>query len=146
MQNKYDQIISEFVKQTTLKRIRIKTDPRATDNFAQADGYEGFVLEEDDLGNIVAFIPDIEDNNIMDIPLGNYTPCDGYEGAEENPELELLKKHVLSNLIDSGDFDDDDPEIENVLVLTNINQLHDHLNQKGIEDEKLLEILCIQTE
>jgi hypothetical protein len=38
MQTRYDQIISEFVKQTTLKRIRIKTDPRVDKDFADAAG------------------------------------------------------------------------------------------------------------
>ena len=140
MQTRYDQIISEFVKQTTLKRIRIKTDPRAEDDFAHADGYEGFVLEEDDMGNIVAFIPDAGDNNVMDVPFGSYSPC-AQSDEPENPQLELLKTHVISTLVDSEDIEEGDPGVENIMVINNIHQLHDYLDQKGIDDEKMLDIL-----
>jgi hypothetical protein len=140
MQTRYDQIISEFVKQTTLKRIRVKTDPRADHDFAHAAGYEGFVLEEDDMGNIVAFIPDAGDNNVIDVPFGSYSPC-AQQDEHENPQLELLKNHVISALIDSEDIEEGDPGVENIMVINNIHQLHDYLDQKGIDDEKMLDIL-----
>ena len=76
MNSKYDQIISEFVKNTSLKKIRVTVDPKVT-GFEHDSTYEGFVLEEDQMGNIVAIVPDLDGDNIMEIPFGGYSPCEG---------------------------------------------------------------------
>jgi hypothetical protein len=138
MANRYDQVISEFVKQTTLKRIRIKTDPKATSDFAYANEYEGFVLEEDGLGNVVVYVPELGDE--LEVPFGDYTPC-GTDESGENPHLDGLKQHIITDLIESNDLDEDDPEIENISVLSCIHQLHNHLNEKNIDDDQFLDIL-----
>ena len=137
MPSKYNQVIAEFVKQTDLKRIRIQTDPKETSNFAHANSYEGFVLEEDGLGNVVVYIPELEDE--LEVPYGNYTVCG--DDSYENPHFEELKKHIILQLIENGDIDEDDPEIENLLSFTCIHQLHNHLNQKGVENDEFLDIL-----
>ena len=138
MSNRYNQVISEFVKQTTLKRIRIKTDPRTESDFAHANSYEGFVLEEDGLGNVVVYVPELGDE--LEVPFGDYTPC-GSTDYQENPHLDSLKKHIVNDLIHSGELDADDPEIENISSIGCIYQLHNHMNQKGVEDEQFLDIL-----
>ena len=53
----------------------------------------------------------------------------------------MLKKHIISNLIGSDNLDENDPEAENILVISNINQMHDHLNQKGVDDDQFLDVL-----
>ena len=138
MSNRYNQVISEFVKQTSLKRIRIKTDPKATSDFARANEYEGYVLEEDGMGNVVVYVPELGDE--IEVPHGQYTSCgQGDEG--ENPHLDGLKRHIAGSLIESEDLDEDDPEIENILSMGCIYQLHNHLTEKGVDDDKFLDIL-----
>lgn len=138
MPSKYNQVISEFVKQTDLKRIRIKTDPKISSNFAHANDYEGFVLEEDGLGNVVVYIPELEDE--LEVPYGNYSLCDT-EDPYENPQFENLKKHIIINLIENDMIEEEDPEIENIMTFNCIYQLHNHLNQKGMEDDEFLDML-----
>lgn len=140
MNSKYDQIISEFVKNTSLKKIRVTVDPKVT-GFEHDSTYEGFVLEEDQMGNIVAIVPDLDGDNIMEIPFGGYSPCDDGMDIETNPELDALKKHIVNELLESDDLEEGDPEIENILSFTCIHQLHNHLNQKNIDDDKFLDIL-----
>lgn len=137
MSNRYDQIISEFVKQTTLKRIRIKTDPHADSDFARADGYEGFVLEEDGAGNVVVYVPELGDE--LTVPFGDYAPSDTDD--HENPHLDNLKHYIIRELIESEELDESDPEIENISSIGCIYQLHNHLNEKGINDEEFLDLL-----
>ena len=138
MSNRYNQVISEFVKQTTLKKIRIKTDPKATSDFAHANEYEGFVLEEDGLGNVIVDVPELGDE--LEVPFGDYTPC-GDKGYNENPHLDSLKKHIIIDLLHSGEIEEGDPEAQNISSIGCIHQLHNHLNQKGVEDDQFLDIL-----
>ena len=47
----------------------------------------------------------------------------------------------IRDRLESDDLEEGDPEIENILSFTCIHQLHNHLNQKNIDDDKFLDIL-----
>ena len=138
MNNRYNQVISEFVKQTSLKRIRVKIDPRITSDFDQASEYEGFVLEEDNLGNVVVFIPELGDE--FEVPYADYDVC-GSDEPKDNPHFEHLKNHIILELIESDQVSSDDPELDNILSFNNIHQLHTYLGEKNISDDIFLDIL-----
>ena len=136
--SKYNQVLLEFIKGTALKRVRLKTDPRMESGFEHREPYEGFVLEEDNMGNVVVYIPKL--GNEVEVPAGQYEPCDNGDPTE-NPHLDNLKRHIISDMIENGNLEGDDPNIENIMSINCIYQLHDYLDQKGVDDNQFLDIL-----
>lgn len=131
--SRYNDVLSEFVKQTTLKRIRIKTDPQTKNHLSFGHGYEGFILEEDDMGNVVVMVPDLEDNILKLGP-------DDYEDYETGGGLfDAYKDHIIHFLQKDKSSDELKVEIDKIGMINNMSQLEIYLKQQGLDDKDLLD-------
>ena len=53
--SKFNSVLSTYFEDTDLQKIRIKFDPAAEGKFSE--DYVGFVLQEQDNGNVIAIVP-----------------------------------------------------------------------------------------
>ena len=82
---------------TDLLRIRIKHDPANKEN--ELNEYVGYVLEEDGMGNVIAIVPDIQQDT-MQLGPDQYVPdmdtCQGHD------PMTRFKKHAVKFLMSRG--------------------------------------------
>lgn len=132
--SRYNDVLSEFVKQTTLKRIRIKTDPQTKNHLSFGHGYEGYILEEDDMGNIMVLVPDLEDDNIFKLGPDEYEDYDQGSGL-----FDAYKDHIINFLQKDKSSDEIKVENDKVQMINNMYQLESYLKQQGLDDSDLLD-------
>lgn len=130
----YVKIIEESLKNTALKRIRVKVDPAlvtAGVDFAKLQGYEGYVLEEC-MGRLRVLIlsPDMP---ICDLPeemlevVANKVDFDVFEE---------YKTFVINKLIKDGKTIND-PLLEQIRCSADINSIELLINQAGYTGDRL---------
>jgi len=137
--SKYNNILSEFVKQTSLKKIRIKSDPNQyCSNTNQSPiGYEGYILEEMPEGDIVVYVPELEDN-ILSLGSDEYESCDS---TDSKFVFALFKDYAIQYLVDKNYLDElDDTEIIKMDNISDVHELEVFLKNKNFDDKKLIDI------
>tara|TARA_R100000805_G_C3568183_1_gene74997 strand:- start:84 stop:521 length:438 start_codon:yes stop_codon:yes gene_type:complete len=136
--SKYNKILSEFVKQTTLKRIRIKSDPSKYESNLNCSpvGYEGYILEETPDGDVVVFVPDLQDN-ILSLGSDEYEQC-----GSENTNLLFapFKEFVIKYLVDNNYVKDIQDGLMNVESTSNVHELNTFLKNKNLDNEELIDL------
>jgi len=130
---KYNQVILESLQKVALKKVRIKVDPinvSQNADLSNCDGYEGYVLAEDqEITKVLVITPDQEgDMSIMDIP-NEYLE----RLANINENLAALKEFIVLAL----DIANDDPLIQNISACESIDDVEVFLRDRGLTDEDI---------
>jgi hypothetical protein len=130
---KYNQIILESLQKVTLKKVRIKVDPinvSKSADLSNCNGYEGYVLAEDqEITKVLVITPNQEnDISIMDIPNEHLEQL-----ANINENLAALKEFILLAL----DIANDDPLIQNISACESIDDVEVFLKDRGLTDEDI---------
>ena len=133
---KYNQIILESLQKVSLKRVRIKVDPinvKADADFSNCNGYEGYVLAEDqELTKVLVIPPDQESTmTIMDIPNEHLVKL-----ANINDNLVELKEFILLAL----DIPVDDPLIQQIYSAESIDDVEVFLKDNGLSEDEITEL------
>jgi hypothetical protein len=130
---KYNRIILESLQKVALKKVRIKVDPinvSQSADLSNCNGYEGYVLAEDqEITKVLVITPDQEnDMSIMDIPNEHLEQL-----ANINENLTALKEFILLAL----DIASDDPLIQNINACESIDDVEVFLKDRGLTDEDI---------
>ncbi len=130
----YDRIIQESLRNTALKRIRIKVDPalvNASADLTGLDGYEGYVLEEC-MGKmkVLVLTPDMP---IHDIPEEFIEMLSTQHDADV---FEEFRAFAIKNLIQDG-MPENSPTLEQVRNSSCLNDIEQYLKQSGFTGERL---------
>lgn len=130
---KYEIIIENNLKQTALKRVRIKVDPSLvcqTEDLSQCDGYEGYILAETgDVPKVLVMSPDGV-SSVMDIPQQFLQML---MSDEESEALRAFKQYIC----DICELDTTTPEAELLLSAPTIEEVESILKTVGLTDDEL---------
>ena len=131
--SKFNSIMEGHLKSTDLLRIRIKHDPKNEKD--QFDEYVGYVLEEDDIGNILAIVPGL-DSSTMTLSPDEYTPCGHVEDG-----LAPFKKHVVNFLMARGYHDVVSDNMEHIINANDVRMLENVLVKTcGCDSNAILDL------
>ena len=132
---KYDQIILESLQKVSLQRVRIKVDPinvSTAKDLSSCDGYEGYVLAEDETSmKILVINPDLDSTAVMDIPNEHLLKL---QNAVQN--LEELKSFILTAL----NVSEDDPIIQNIHSCESVDDVEVFLRFYGLTDDEITKL------
>lgn len=133
---KYDFIIEQSLKTTSLKRVRIKVDPisvHQSNDLSNCNGYEGYVLAEDQENTKVLVITPNQDGSmsVMEIPNEH---LEKYANITNN--LVSLKNFILLAL----DISIDDPLIQQLHAAESIDDIEVFLKDRGLSEEDIVNL------
>lgn len=130
--SRFLKIYRKAVCESTLKRVRV----------TYLNNYEGYILEEDDIGNAVVFVtsPDGGEQDIMNVGADDYQelPTGEYSSLEEVKMASLIYLKQ-KGLIDCGSAN----EIQELLSAPCIHSLENSLRSLGLHDTEILDIIKI---
>jgi|SaaInlStandDraft_2_1057019.scaffolds.fasta_scaffold66308_1 hypothetical protein len=131
----FGKIVLEAFKGITLKRVRIKVDPSCPEGepYAEADGYEGYILREDE-GIAQVFVVghgDEGDGSIFNVPIGQLAP-------EINENFNIVKSIFLEYLDSEGLLEGNNHIIDIVTESTDPTELRLVSQQLSVSDSDLL--------
>jgi len=135
---KYDQIITESLDKVALKRVRIKVDPASVsvaEDLAKCDGYEGYVLAEDQSHmKVLVVIPGTSSElSVMSVPI------EYLELVLQNLDqlrIDNFKRFIITSL----DISDDDPVIQQIQSSESIEDVEVFLKDRGLSDEEITKL------
>jgi hypothetical protein len=135
---KYDQIITESLDKVALKRVRIKVDPASVsvaEDLAKCDGYEGYVLAEDQSHmKVLVVIPGTSSElSVMSVPI------EYLEIVLQNLDqirIDNFKRFIITSL----DISDDDPVIQQIESSESIEDIEVFLKDRGMSDEEITKL------
>ena len=104
----YSKVIEEGLKNTSLKRIRVKIDPAVVSkecDFSKCNGYEGYILEEN-AGSLKVLVltPDMTIEDIPEEFLEYLASEDEVDTFEEFKKFIISSKSIYVIWIDSIKF------------------------------------------
>ena len=135
---KYDQIITESLDKVALKRVRIKVDPASVSvagDLAKCDGYEGYVLAEDQSHmKVLVVIPGTSSElSVMSVPI------EYLEIVLQNLgqiRIDNFKRFIITSL----DISDDDPVIQQIESSESIEDVEVFLKDREMSDEEITKL------
>ena len=127
MKTNFEEAVEQGYKSNELTRIRIKIDPKNPDQ-----SFEGYYIKENEDGNVVVYIPDMEE------PTQTISP-DSYEAVVDKG-LQRVKTIALYYMLKKGIISKRDPDICKLRQLHCVATLEDFLKSKFMGDHDLLEI------
>ena len=130
----FNKIISESFKKADLKKIRVKVDPscKETVSFARADGYEGYILKEDDgIAQVFVVGSDIPGANVFDIPVDQLV-------HEQNENFNIVKAIFLEYLEGEGLLESNNHIVDIITKSTDPTELRLVSQQLSVSDSDLL--------
>ena len=130
---KYNQVILESLQKVSLRKVRIKVDPiniKQDTDLSNCNGYEGYVLAEDQEFTKVLVVTPNEDGSvsIMDVPNEHLVKY-----ANINDNLTSLKEFILLSL----NIAIDDPLIQQLHAAESIDDVEIFLKDRGLTDEDI---------
>jgi hypothetical protein len=135
---KYDQIITESLDKVALKRVRIKVDPASVsvaEDLAKCNGYEGYVLAEDQSYMKVLVVIPGTSNELSVISV----PIEYLELVLQNLDqlrIDNFKRFIITSL----DISDDDPVIQQIESSESIEDVEVFLRDRGMTDEEITKL------
>jgi hypothetical protein len=130
---KYDLIIENNLKTVSLRKVRIKVDPKLVSqeaDLSKCDGYEGFILAETgDVPKVLVMSPDGV-SSVMDIPQQFLQTM---FGDEESQALTAFKEYIC----DVCELDMTTPEAEMILSANTIEEIESLLKTAGLLDDEI---------
>jgi hypothetical protein len=135
---KYDRIITESLDKVTLKRVRIKVDPASVsvaEDLAKCDGYEGYVLAEDQSHmKVLVVMPGTSGKiTVMSVPV------EYLELVLQNLDqlrIDNFKRFIITSL----DISDDDPVIQQIQSSESIEDVEIFLKDRGMSDDEITKL------
>lgn len=130
--SRFNTLMENNLNKTDLVRIRIKHDP--ANGIDEMNDYVGYVLEEDDIGNILALVPGIG-SDTMSLGPDQYeydSPC------EQQDPLGKFKKHVVDYLMSRGYHDKVSEHMDTILNAKDVSQLESLLKSTGCDPMAVL--------
>ena len=135
---KYDRIITESLDKVTLKRVRIKVDPASVsvaEDLAKCDGYEGYVLAEDQsYMKVLVVMPGTSGKmTVMSVPV------EYLELVLQNLDqlrIDNFKRFIITSL----DISDDDPVIQQIQSSESIEDVEVFLKDRGMSEEEIAKL------
>jgi hypothetical protein len=133
----YGKVIEESLRNTSLKRIRIKVDPAKVGtgfDFAKCEGYEGYVLEEC-MGRLRVLVLS------PDMPICNI-PEEFIEAIAEQQDIDVFEEYkafIINNLIKDGKTIND-PLLEQIKNVSDINSIEVLISQAGYSGDRLAKL------
>lgn len=115
------------------RSVRLKFDPRddAHKEFVDAQGYEGWVLEEDPgSGDMSVFVADL--GNLLSIP----ATATEYDGET----LDLFKSYIIDVILDDNKVEEQSPEIDQITRCKNTYEIENVLKGFGYGDHELVDL------
>lgn len=133
---RYDRLLMESLDKVTLKRVRIKVDPisvHQSNDLSNCNGYEGYVLAEDQENTKVLVITPNQDGSmsVMEIPNEH---LEKYTNITNN--LVSLKNFILLAL----DISIDDPLIQQLHAAESIDDIEVFLKDRGLSEEDIVNL------
>lgn len=131
---RYNTIITEGLKSTALKRVRIKVDPAQITkecDISKCSGYEGYILAECTLtSSVLVLSPEL---SIEDIPNKFLEPIEDEE--DMNITHDFLE--FLNNDIEISNLAVDDPFKLSLIKCRSIDEIECILKQQGYTDDQV---------
>jgi hypothetical protein len=131
---RFNTIVEHALERTTLKRVRLKTDPNMKDDLHNADAYEGYVIEEQEgMLRIMVVAPKNKNSTIDARP----------EDVEPTGErtLEQFKQFTLDYLHAKKKCDCTDSTHTNILGAQDIQHVEAFLRERGVEHDEFIKII-----
>ena len=130
---KYDLIIEQSLRTTSLKRIRVKVDPSLVskeNDLSKCHGYEGYVLEEcGDVPKVLVVSPEFSNGmSVMGIP------SEYLESMPEDNDADILNQLKLF-VLQKRNFDLDSPEAQQIAKANSIEEIESILKTTGLTDD-----------
>lgn len=129
---KFSNIIEQALDNTSLKRVRMKTDPRDSKNPGFSTPYEGYIIEEDE-GMIKVLMISPEQEQPMEM-----SPCDVEPASGQT--FEDFKQFVLDYMHSSGKHDHQEATHHKILHAGDIQHLESFMKEQGIESTEFEKI------
>ena len=124
---KFNNILEQALNNTTLKRVRLKTDPQDRSNPINSFPYEGYIIEENEgILRIMVMDPDYQDDGVVDM-----SPCDVEPAGGQT--FEQFKQFALKYVMNKNKGDCSEASIDNILHAGDIQHLESFLKEQGVE-------------
>lgn len=131
---RFNTIVENALEHTTLKRVRLKTDPRMKDDLHNAAAYEGYVIEEQEgIMKIMVVAPKSREG-IVDAD-----PCSLEPTGERT--LEQFKHFAMKYLHDVKRWDGTDSSHYNITNAGDIQHVEAFLKECGVEHDEFIKII-----
>jgi len=128
-------LVKESLDSTSLKRIRVKTDPSQTagiEDFKHIQGYEGFILREcQGKLRVLILAPDMP---IVDIPP---EMLEHMYDEQQNDVFTGFKDYCKEYLIKEKNKKNNDPAFTNIDNSKDYGEVELFLKQNGVQEEDL---------
>lgn len=131
---KFSNIIEQALNNTSLKRVRMKTDPIDRTNPQSSSPYEGYIIEENEgVMKIMVIAPDIDQQTVMDVPSCDLEPASG-------KTFDDFKQFVMSYIFNKKSCDHAESTKSNILNASDIQHLEAFMKEQGIERSEFEQI------
>lgn len=131
---KFKDVMNIEHDEKSLKRVRLRTDPKQKHSLHNATAYEGYVIEENEgMVRVMMIAPD-EQSSILDFPPEQLEPCG-------QRTLDDFKNFVLNYIHGIGKCDDTDVTHHNILNASDVQHLEAFLKEQGVEQDEFIKIL-----
>lgn len=127
---KFHNVVEQALDRTSLKRVRMKTDPANRVNPQHSDPYEGYIIEENEgMLKIMVIRPDVETADTQ-----HASPCELEPSGEKT--FDLFKQFMMKYLYNSKKCDHSEATHRNILHAGDIQHLEAFMKEQGIEREE----------
>ena len=131
----FHSLLGESLKKTSLKRIRIKTDPAQVaknEDFRKIEGYEGYILGESKIGlKVLVLNPEMTISDISEDMLeilahqGNIDMLNEFKGHAKDYVKRIKQKS------------DNDPSLVQIDSASTIDDVESFIKQAGLTEQEL---------
>lgn len=131
---RFSNIVEHAMKETALKRIRMKTDPRDSANPSDSKAYEGYIIEEQDgMLKIMLVSPDAP------LPRMSVQPDDVEMTGDRT--FQQFKSFTINYIHKIGKCDCNAATHDNLANAGDIQHLEMFLKELGIESDEFQKII-----
>lgn len=130
---KFNNIMEQALNNTTLKRVRFKTDPQDSRNPRNSSPYEGYIIEENEgMLRIMVVGPEHEQDTV------DMDPCDVEPASGKT--FDQFKKFVMKYITDRKKQNHSEADHYNIIRAGDVQHLEAFMKEHGIEREEFEQI------
>ena len=136
--SRFNSLLENQLSTTDLLRIRVKFDPAS--NTDSRSEYVGYVLQEDDIGGVIAIVPDMSSTSMNLTPdQFELAPVDDIDNMTDST-LTPFKKHVVTYLMQRGYHDKVTDHIETIINANDPVELEAILTSCGCNEGMIIDM------